>query len=144
MVPQVFTGLVIAQPGLGRQFVTTASDQQSLGKPLVQLPSSHVEARHTRLPFVTPAMPPQTVVSRMNDLKISGGTSQLLQKPVYAEKRDQSAQTVEGRGLLTCDSHSLPAAASVSGHAKCSYVFGLIRLFDKVRAELVRDISRSL
>ena len=115
MVPQVFTGMVIAQPGLGRQFVTTAPDQQSLGKPLVQLPSSHVEARHTGLPFVTTAMPPQTVVSRMNDLKISGGTSQVLQKPVYAEKRDQSAQTVEGRGLLTCDSHGLPAAASVSG-----------------------------
>ena len=115
MVPQVFTGMVIAQPGLGRQFVTTASDQQSLGKPLVQLPSSHVEARHTGLPFVTTVMPPQTVVSRINDLKISGGTSQVLQKPVYAEKRDQSAQTVEGRGLLTCDSHGLPAAASVSG-----------------------------
>lgn len=105
MVPQVFTGMVIAQPGLGRQFVPTASDQPIVGKPLVQLPSSHVEARHTGLPFV----------SRMKDLKISAGTSQLLQKPVYAEKRDQSAQTVEGRGLLTCDSHGLPAAASVSG-----------------------------
>lgn len=114
MVPQVFAGMVVAQPGLGRQFVPTASDQQSVGKPLVQLPSSHVEARHTGLPFVTPAMPSQTMVSRLNDLKISGGTSQLLQKPVYAEKRDQSAQTVEGRGLLTCGSQGLQAAASVS------------------------------
>jgi len=114
MVPQVIPGMVTQfVPGLVPQFVSTESDQQSVGKPLIQLANSHVEARHTGLPSVTYALPPQTVVSRMNDLKISIGTPQLVQKPVYAEKRDQSAKT-EGRDLTTRDSHGLSATPRVS------------------------------
>lgn len=114
MVPQVIPGMVTQfVPGLVSQFASTASDQQSVGKPLIQLASSHVEARHTELPSVTYALPPQTVVSRMNDLKISIGTPQLVQKPVSAEKRDQSAQT-ESRDLTARDSHGLSATPRVS------------------------------
>lgn len=114
MVPQVIPGMVTQfVPGLVSQFASTASDQQSVGKPLIQLANSHVEARHIGLPSVTYGLPPQTVVSRMNDLKISIGTPQLVQKPVSAEKRDQSAQT-EGRDLTARDSHGLSATPRVS------------------------------
>lgn len=115
MVPQVIPGVVTQfVPGLVSQFASTTSDQQSVGKPLIQRANSHVEARHTGLPSVTYGLPPQTVVSRMNDLKISIGTPQLVQKAVYVEKRDQSAQTVERRDLTTRDNHGLTATPTVS------------------------------
>lgn len=124
MVPQVIPGMVTQfVPGLISQFASTASDQQSVGKPLIQLANSHVEARHTGLPSVAYGLPPQTVVSRMNDLKISIGTPQLVQKPVSAEKRDQGAQT-EGRDLTARDSHGLSATPRVSDRG---FLFKLYR-----------------
>ena len=99
MFPQmVGPGVLIAQSGLR--------------------PNGLVEARHTGLPFVTHAVQ-QTVVSSsltpsMNKLKISLENPQVLKKQVNAEKRDQSAQTVECIGRPSHDSHGRSKTASVS------------------------------
>ena len=132
MVPQMVQGMVLDQRVLVPKFVSTTSDQQGLGKSVFHLTNDHVEARHTGLPLVTHAVP-QTGVSsiltpQMNSLKISKGPPQ---QSVFAERRDQSAQTDD-------KSHGLTATASVSD----SELF-LVKLQRKVASESTAFAKRS-
>ena len=110
-------GIVVAQPGLTHKIISTASDQQSLGKPVFHITDGHVEARHTGLPLVTHTVPhvmvSSTLTPRMSNLNISKAASLQLPKPVDVEKctgkRDQSAQTEEGGHL---SQHVLPETMS--------------------------------
>ena len=132
MVPQMVQEMVLDQRVLVPKFVSTASDQQGLGKSVFHLTNGHVEARHTGLPLVTHVVPQtgvsSTLAPQMNSLKISKA---LPQQPVFAVKRDQSAQTDE-------ESHGLTATASVSD----SELF-LVKLQRKVVSETIAFAKRS-
>ena len=108
----------IIQPGMiPRSIISTASDQQSSGKAVFHIADGRdTNARQTRLPLIAHSVPhvivSSTLTPQMDSLNISNAAS--LQKPsVYVEKsagkRDQSAQTTEGRD--SCE-HVLPTTAA--------------------------------
>lgn len=133
MVSQMVQGMVLDQRVLVPKFVSTASDQQGLGKSVFHLSNGHVEARHTGLPLVTHVVPQtgvsSTLTPQMNSLKISKGPPQ---QPVFAEKRDQCARTDQ-------ESHGLKATASVSD----SELF-LVKLQRKAASESTSLICKTV